>query len=83
MRHQVFQGLTLEGFPRARDGEEKTQRRSGRRRRVLHHLHIGLGAVRRIALNDNEFRPGRRPKVSPSHETTYFPFGSPDGFWAE
>lgn len=61
MREKIFDGFTLNRFPRARDGEEKTPGAT-RIFGALLHLHLVLWTVDRLALNDDDFRPCWRPK---------------------
>ena len=69
MRHQVFDGLILDRFPRPGQGEDKTPPPCGILRvALLDHLDILLGAIGRIALHNDPLRPRGLDKA-PYHLT--------------
>ena len=82
MRDQVFEGLALDRFPRPGNCKHKTPTPGGVVGIALHdHLHILLGAIGRIAFDDNPLWPTRAGQsAAPSHGTAHFPSGTPDGF---
>ena len=65
MVDQVFEGMAVFGFPRPGDGKDK-----GPLTVKIHlisplnHLHILFGTIGCIPTDDNQFRPGRRGKLS-------------------
>jgi hypothetical protein len=82
MRDQVLQGLDLDCFPRPSNRIPKLPTPVGGVGIALHaHLHVLLGARRRIALNDHALGPRRAGHSgAPFHGTTYCPSGTLEGF---
>src|SRR5918995_566392 len=65
MRHQVFERLIFDGFPRAGKSENKAPAPYGVLGITLHdHFAIGLGAIGSIALDDHPLGPNRCNKMA-------------------